>query len=164
MSTTVPFRTTRILSVLVCLAALAAGCRGSDTPTSPTMDDPVLTGTWAGMFAGSLVSGASSATLTQDGTAVTGEWSAPMPAALVALGAPDAVPLAGPVTGTVSGTTADLTFTFIEAFHVYFGNPDCGLAVTVTSFDATMLAANWTTNESCQPPVVDSGTLTLTRQ
>ena len=161
MATIVRTRIPRFLSV-ICFVLLAAGCRG-DTPTSPT-DDPLLTGTWGGMFTGSLVAGDGSATLTQDGTAVSGEWSAPMPAALIALGAPAAVPLAGPVSGTVSGTTADLSFLFIEAFHPYFGNPDCGLAVTVTSFDAMMLMANWETNASCQPPVVDSGTLSFTRQ
>ena len=68
------------------------------------------------------------------------------------------------MTGTSSGTTAELTFGFAEVFHPYFGNPDCGLAVSVTSFDATTLTANWRTNDSCQPPVVDSGTLAFIRQ
>jgi hypothetical protein len=162
MVSTVRVRTPHLLYILPCLALLAAGCRG-DTPTSPT-DDPTLSGTWAGAFAGALVSGDGQATLTQDGTTVTGDWSAPMPANLVALGAPAAVPLTGPVSGEASGTTAELTFSFAEVFHPYFGNPNCGLAVSVTSFDAMMLMANWTTNESCQPPVVDSGTLTFTRQ
>ena len=162
MSTSVRPQTPRLLCVIVCLAGLAAGCRG-DTPTSPT-DDPTLTGTWTGMFAGALVAGDGQATLTQDGTTVTGDWSAPMPANLVALGAPAAVPLTGPVTGTASDTTAELAFGFAEVFHPYFGNPNCGLAVSVTSFDAMTLMANWTTNESCQPPVVDSGTLSFTRQ
>lgn len=162
MSTAVRVRTTRILCAVFCLATLAAGCRG-DSPTSPT-DVPTLTGTWAGTFAGALVSGDGQATLTQDGMTVTGDWSAPMPANLVALGAPAAVPLTGPVTGSATGTTADLTFGFAEVFHLYFGNPNCGLAVSVTSFDATTLMANWSTNDSCQPPVVDSGTLTFMRQ
>ena len=162
MSTSVRVRTTRVLGAIVCLATVAAGCRG-DSPTSPT-DVPTLTGTWAGTFSGGLVSGDGQATLTQDDMTVTGDWSAPMPANLVALGAPAAVPLTGPVTGSATGTTADLTFGFAEVFHPYFGNPDCGLAVSVTSFDATMLMANWSTNASCQPPVVDSGTLTFTRQ
>ncbi|MCY4076063.1 MAG: hypothetical protein OXH04_11610 [Acidobacteria bacterium] len=155
-------RTPQLLHLVVCLAVLAAGCRGV-SPTAPT-GDPTLTGTWAGTFAGALVAGDGMAELTQDGDTVTGNWSAPMPASLVALGAPSAVPLAGPVTGAATGTTAELTFGFAEAFHPYFGNPDCGLAVSVTSFDATMLMANWTTNASCQPPVNDSGTLTFTRQ
>ena len=155
-------RTPQLLHLVVCLTVLAAGCRG-DSPTSPT-DDPTLTGTWAGTFSGALVAGDGMSELTQDGQTVTGNWSAPMPASLVALGAPAAVPLAGPVTGTAMGTTAELTFGFAEAFHPYFGNPNCGLSVSVTSFDATMLMANWTTNESCQAPVNDSGTLTFTRQ
>ncbi len=162
MASTVRVRTPHLLYILPCLALLAAGCRG-DTPTSPT-DDPTLSGTWAGAFAGALVSGDGQATLTQAGTTVTGDWSAPMPANLVALGAPATLPLTGPVSGEASGTTADLMFGFAEVFHPYFGNPNCGLAVSVTSFDSMTLMANWTTNDSCQPPVVDSGTLTFTRQ
>ena len=162
MANSVRVRTPQLLCVVLCLGTLIAGCRG-DTPTSPT-DDPTLTGTWAGTFAGALVSGDGQATLTQDGMTVTGDWSAPMPANLVALGAPAAVPLTGPVTGTATGTTAALTFGFAEVFHPYFGNPNCGLAVSVTSFDAVTLMADWRTNDSCQPPVVDSGTLTFMRQ
>ena len=155
-------RTPQLLPVVLCLAVLAAGCRG-DSPTSPT-DDPTLTGTWAGTLDGALVAGDGRAELTQEGDTVTGNWSAPMPARLMALGAPAAVPLVGPVTGTATGTTAELTFGFAEVFLPFFGNPDCGLAVSVTSFDATMLMGNWTTNDSCQPPTTDSGTLTFTRQ
>ena len=162
MANTGRVRTPRILYVVLCLALLAAGCRG-DSPTSPT-DDPTLAGTWVGTFAGALVAGDGQATLTQDGATVTGEWSAPMPANLVALGAPASLPLTGPVTGTAADTTADLTFGFAEVYHAYFGNPNCALAVSVTSFDATTLAANWTTNESCQAPIVDSGTLSFMRQ
>ena len=162
MASIVRVRTAHLLYTILCLTMLAAGCRG-DTPTSPS-DDLTLTGTWAGAFTGALVSGDGTAELTQDGATVTGNWSAPMPAALVALGAPAALPLTGPVTGSATGTTAELTFGFAEVFHPYFGNPDCGFAVSVTSFDAMTLMANWMTNQSCQPPVVDSGTLTFTRQ
>ena len=155
------------LSIVLCGALLAAACQDA-SPTAPTEPEPpaapVLTGSWSGTFEGSLVTGASQATFTQDGTAVTGEWSAPMPQPLVDLGAPAALPLSGPVTGTVAGTTADLTFGFSEVYHAYLGTPDCGLAVSVTSFDATALAATWTTNTSCMPPITDSGTLTLARQ
>ena len=151
------------LALVLCGIVLAAACQDA-SPTAPTNMEPTLTGTWSGAFEGALVAGSSQATLTQDDTAVTGEWSAPMPAPLVTLGAPAEIPLSGPVTGTVAGTTAELTFGFLEIFHSYLGNPDCGLAVSVTSFDATALAATWTTNASCRPPIQDNGTLSLTRQ
>ena len=149
---------------------LAAAC-GNDSPTAPTPatapapePEPVtLTGTWSGAFAGALVAGDGQAQLTQDGTSVTGDWSAPMPAALVALGAPANIDLAGPVTGTVTGTTAELSFGFLAAFATYFGNADCALAVSVTSFTETTMEATWRTNDSCQAPAVDQGTLTFMR-
>ena len=148
---------------LLGLALLTAACGGDDsTPTAPT-PAATLTGTWAGMFNGSLIQGDGQAMLTQEGTTVTGEWSAPMPAQLVLLGAPD-IELSGPASGTVSGNTAMLTLGFLEAFSAYFGSPDCGLAVDVTSFDETSLEATWASNDACQPPAVDRGTLSFTRQ
>ena len=70
----------------------------------------------------------------------------------------------GDPTGTVTGTTAELSFGFAAAFATYFGSTECAIAVTVTSFSRTTLEGTWTTNESCQAPAVDQGTLTLTRQ
>lgn len=160
----------RLLLLLVFGIALGAAACGDDGPTAPSDPDPdptpepaTLTGSWSGQFTGALVAGDATVTLTQDGTAVTGDWSAPMPAALVAVGAPAGIDLAGPVTGTAADSTADLTFGFLDVFSPYFGTTECGLAVTVTSFDATSLEATWRTNDSCEPPTVDEGTLSLSR-
>ena len=157
------------LAVAICFALLAAGCGDDDSPTAPTNVEPepepiTLTGTWSGRVEGNLVIGEAMAMLTQDGANVTGDWSMQMPAALVAVGAPAEVDLEGPVTGTVTDMTAALSFGFLEAFTPYFGSPDCGIDVSVTSFDATTMEATWTTNDSCQPPVDDMGMLTFMRQ
>ena len=154
------------LAIVLCCILLAAACQ-SASPTAPTEPEPepvTLTGTWAGTFQGALIRGDGSAQLTQTDTAVTGDWSAPMPQALIALGAPANIMLAGPVTGTVTGASAELSFGFIEAFAAYFGNTECALSVSVSSFTATTMSATWTTNTSCQPPAVDQGTLEFTRQ
>ena len=155
-------------AICVCFALLAAACGGDDSPAAPTTPEPepepvTLAGTWSGRVEGTFVTGEASAELTQDGANVGGNWSMQMPAALVAFGAPAEIELEGPVTGTVTDMTAALSFGFLEAFAPYFGDPACGIDVSVTSFDATMLEATWETNASCQPPVVDEGTLTFTR-
>lgn len=159
-------------AIVFCFALAAAACGGDDSPAAPTPPAPpapepepvTLTGTWAGPVDGGVVDGDARAELTQTGTNVTGPWSMPMPAALVLVGAPADVRLTGPVTGTVSGTTAALTFGFLATYADYFGSADCAIAVTVTSFSQTTMEATWTTNESCQAPAVDEGTLTFTRQ
>lgn len=157
-------------AIVFCFALAAAACGGDDSPAAPSTPTPdpepvvTLTGTWTGPVDGVLVDGDARAELTQTGTNVTGDWSMPMPAALVLVGAPADVPLTGPVTGTVSGTTAALTFGFLAVYADYFGSADCAITVTVTSFSQTMMEATWTTNESCQAPAVDEGTLTFTRQ
>ena len=157
------------LALVLCGIVLTAACQ-SASPTAPTEPEPqpvTLTGTWAGSATGVFIaSDEVTATLTQTDAAVTGNWSTPMPQALVMFGAPAEVNLSGPVTGTVTGTTAELSFGFrddVEVFRQYFA-PGCALSVTVTSFTATTLEATWTTNTSCVPPVTDSGTITLTRQ
>ena len=158
------------VSIALCGALLAAACQDA-SPTAPTEPeppgDPVLTGSWLGTFTGALIaSDAVTATLTESGGAVTGEWSTPMPPILVGFGAPADIDLSGPVTGTASGTAAELSFAFrddVEVFRQYFA-PGCALAVTVTSFTETTMDGTWTTNTSCVAPVIDSGTLTLTRQ
>lgn len=159
-------KTTAIpMTILLCTLATAA-C-DSASPTAPTEEpEPAavtLTGTWSGSFTGALVTSDSvRATLTQTGSNVTGDWSTPMPATLIAFGAPAGVNLTGPVTGTATGTTAELSFAF-EGFQQYFA-PGCALALTVSSVTATTMEGTWTTNTSCQAPVVDQGTLSLTRQ
>ena len=157
-------------AILVCLALAPAAC-GDDsspaaptTPTTPAPDPVTLTGTWSGPVDGVLVDGDARAELTQTGTSATGDWSMPMPAALVAFGLPADDDLEGPVTGTVTGTTAELSFGFAPEVASRFGNTECAIAVTVTSFSQTTLEGTWTTNESCQAPAVDQGTLTFTRQ
>ena len=158
------------LAIVLCSVVLVAACQ-SASPTAPTEPEPepepvTLTGTWSGSATGNLISSdAVTTTLTQTDTAVTGEWSMPMPTTLVTFGAPADVNLSGTVTGTVTGTTADLSFAFadVEVFRQYFA-PGCALSVSISSFTATMADATWMTNASCQPPVVDNGTLTLTRQ
>jgi hypothetical protein len=157
------------LALVLCGTVVAAACQ-SASPTAPTEPEPepepvTLSGTWTGSATGNFIaSDAVTATLTQTDAAVIGEWSTPMPATLVTFGAPANVNLSGPVTGTASGTTADLSFAFadIEAFRQYFAE-GCALAVTVTSFTETTMEATWMTNTSCQPPVIDDGTLSLTR-
>ena len=159
-------------ALVFCFALAAAACGGDDSPAAPTAPTPdpepvvmsTLTGTWTGPVDGDLVDGDARAELTQTGTNVTGDWSMPMPAALVAFGAPANIDLEGPVTGTVDGTTAELSFGFLPTFANYFGSTECAIAVTVTSFSQTTMEATWTTNESCQAPAVDRGTLTFTRQ
>ena len=158
------------LALVLCGALLAAACQ-SASPTAPTEPElepePVtLTGTWSGSATGNFISSdAITTTLTQTAAAVTGEWSMPMPTTLVTFGAPDNVNLSGAVTGTAAATTADLSFGFadVEVFRQYFAE-GCALTVTVTSFTATTMDATWMTNASCLPPVIDNGTLTLTRQ
>lgn len=157
-------------AILVCFALAPAACGDDDpspaaptAPTTPAPDPVTLTGTWSGPVDGVLVDGDARADLTQTGTSATGDWSMPMPAALIAAGAPD-IALEGPVTGTVTGTTAELSFGFLAAFAIYFGSADCAIAVTVTSFSQTTLEGTWTTNESCQGRAVDQGTLIFTRQ
>lgn len=150
------------LLVVLCLALVSVGCGDGDSgPTAPTA--PTLTGTWAGMFAGNLVSGDGQMMLTQEGAMVSGQWSAPMPELLVAQGAPAELPLTGAVTGTVEGTTATLSLRFAEAFALFIPS-DCGLDVSVTSFSETSLEGTYMTNAMCPPPINDQGTLTFTRQ
>ncbi len=156
---------------IVLWGILAAVACDSASPTAPTEPEPepepiTLTGTWMGTFTGNfIVSDAVTAELTQTDTMVTGEWATPMPPTLVLLGAPPEVNLTGPVTGAVTGTTAELSFGFlaIPAFSQYFAE-GCALSLSVTSFTATTMDGTWMTNASCQEPVNDSGTLTLTRQ
>ena len=159
------------LAIVLCGIVLMAACQ-SASPTAPTEPEPqpvTLTGTWSGSATGAfIVSDAVTATLTQTDAAVTGDWSMPMPAALIAFGAPAEVNLAGPVEGTATGTTAELSFGFrddVEVFRAYFA-PGCALAVTVTSFTATTLEGTWVPNTSCTGSVATEpgGPLTLTRQ
>lgn len=164
------FKRNRALwAVVFCFALLGAACGDDDTPAAPTPTpdptptpepDPVtITGNWHGEFEGALVAGEAFVNLEQSGMNVTGDWSAPMPEPLVALGAPADIDLAGPVEGTVSGTTAELEFGFLEVFHVYFGGPDCGLHVDVESFTEDELEADWHTEEACPENVTDEGHL-----
>ena len=160
------------LAIVLCGILAAVAC-DSASPTAPTAPEPepepepvTLNGNWRGTFTGTLIaSDAVTATLTQTDAAVTGEWSSPMPAILVALGAPANVNLSGPVTGTVTGTTAELSFGFlaIAAFQEYFAE-GCALSLSVTSFTATTMEGTWRTNASCEGRVNDNGNLTLTRQ
>ena len=138
------------LAIVLCGIVLTAACQ-SASPTAPTEPEPepepiTLTGAWSGSAAGAFItSDAVTATLTQTDAAVTGDWSMPMPPALVVFGAPAEVDLSGPVTGTATGTTAELSFGFrddVEVFRQYFA-PGCALAVTVTSFTATTLEGTW---------------------
>ena len=166
------FKSNRVLWVgILCFALLGAACGDDDpAPTAPTPVEPpaptpepvtMITGDWHGEFEGTLVAGEAFAMLEQNGTDVTGDWSAPMPEPLVALGAPATIDLAGPVTGTVSGSTADLEFAFLEAFHLYFGGPDCVLDVHITSFTEDELEGTWHTVEACPENVSDEGTLDM---
>ena len=162
----------RFLFVLCLVALGAAACGDDSSPTTPTPVEPpvapppepepvTISGEWHGEFEGALVAGEAFATLEQNGMDVTGNWSAPMPEPLVALGAPAGIELAGPVTGTVDGSTADLEFAFLEAFHLYFGGPDCVLDVHVTSFTEDELEGTWHTVEACPENVSDEGTLDM---
>ena len=152
-------------------AMLTAGTTPIRAAHLMELRDAVMTlitvnGSWSGTITGNfIVSDAVTAQLTQADTVVTGEWSSPMPAVLVAFGAPAHVNISGPVTGIATSTTAELSFGFLdtEVLRRYF--PDgCALSVTVTSFTTMRMEGTWTTNALCLPPVIDSGTLTLTRQ
>ncbi len=156
-------------AIILCFALLGAACGGDDTtpagPTPPPEPEPepepvTISGEWHGEFEGALVAGEAFATLMQNGMDVTGDWSAEMPAPLVALGAPAGVDLAGPVEGTVSGSTAELEFGFLAAFHEYLGE-DCGLHVHVESFSEDDLEATWHTEDTCPAHVNDEGTLDM---
>ncbi len=154
----------RVLFILW-IALVAAACGGDDSgPTEPTPVEPVavtLTGTWTGSFEGALISGDDlRVELTQEGTMVTGSWTAtvrlpPVP------GAPPEIPLGGGVTGTAADTTAELSF-LLEGFPDYFPE-GCAIDASVTSFDEATAEATWETNTTCQPPAVDEGTLSLAR-
>lgn len=162
---------TCLLAVLGLAFGIVA-CGDDSGPTAPSeVPDPnpeppavTLTGTWMGPVTGNLVDGEATVELTQDEQAmVTGEWQMPMPAALVAAGAPPNVPLAGGVSGTVSGSTAELVFGFLAAYATQVG-ADCAIDVTVTTFSETMAEGDWATGDGCFERVDDNGTLTLTRQ
>lgn len=159
MTKSVRARTSGILCIVLALAGGTAAC--GDSPAAPS--GPSLTGNWAGSFTGNVVSGEGSAEFTQDGANVAGNWTAPMPEALMDV-APAGIALAGPVTGTVDGTTAELEFAFVEVFHAFLGGPDCALAVSVSSFTETTLTATWATNASCPANINDMGTLSFNRQ
>ena len=160
-------------AIILCSILLAAACEGV-SPTAPTTSNPdpeadpvTLTGTWMGSFVGLLIStDAARANLTQTGTTVTGDWSTPMPATLVAFGAPADLDVSGPVTGTVTGTgtAAELSFGFLdnEVFRQFFAE-GCALSLSVSLFTATTMEGTWMTNASCLPPAVDRGTMMLTR-
>ena len=161
-----------IWAVILCFALLGVGC-GDDDDTSPTAPTPVeptapdpepepvsIAGEWHGSFEGMLIDGEAFMTLEQSGMDVTGDWSAPMPAALVALGAPAEVPLSGPVEGTVEGSGGDLELGFAEAFHAYLGE-DCGLHLDVEEFSDDDLEGTWHTEDTCPAHVVDEGTLDM---
>ena len=154
------------LVVVLCFALVTAACGDDDSgPTAPTLMPVTLTGPWAGTFGGNLVSGNGQMMLTQEGTNVTGAWSAPMPELLLANGAPPGVDLAGPITGTVAGTTATLALRVLEVFVLLLGGAtECGLDVNITSFNETSMEGSYTTNDSCPPPINDQGTLTFMRQ
>ena len=153
--------------VPLCFALLAAACGDDASPTAPTATAPRLTGTWSGSFQGQVISSQRFSTTLEQGdgshgerTNVDGTWSAtvrlpPVP------GAPAEVELGGPVRGDATGGAAELTFE-IEGFPEYFPE-GCGIAADVT-FDATTMNATWETNDMCQPPAVDEGTLTMMRQ
>ena len=157
--------------MLLCFALLAAAC-GEDSPTAPTPTptptpepepepEPVtISGTWHGHVHGSLIDGEAFVNLEQSGMDVTGDWHMEMPAALVALGAPEDVDLAGPVEGTVEGSSADLEFGFLAAFHGYLGD-ECGVDVHVESFTEEDLEGTWHTEDTCPDHVVDEGTLDM---
>ena len=160
-------------AIILCSILLAAACEGV-SPTAPTTSNPdpeaepvTLTGNWMGSFVGLLIStDAARANLTQTGTTVTGDWSTPMPATLVAFGAPADLDVSGPVTGTVTGTgtAAELSFGFLdnEVFRQFFAE-GCALSLSVSLFTATTMEGTWMTNASCLPPAVDRGTMMLTR-
>jgi len=154
-------------AVILCFALLGAGCGGDDSPTAPTPTTPepepepepvTITGDWHGEFEGNLVAGEAFAMLEQNGMDVTGEWSAPMPAALMAVSGRDDE-LQGPVTGTVMDSTAELEFAFLAVFHPFVG-PDCHLHVDVEMFTEDELEGTWHT-EDCLEHVVDEGTLDM---
>ena len=154
--------------VLIGFASLAAACGGDDSgPTGPTTSRPRLTGNWTGSFEGQLISSDQMSTNLQQGedqhgerTNVDGTWSAtvrlpPVP------GAPTEVELTGTARGNAEGETVELSFK-IDGFRDYFPE-GCAIDLTGT-FDATTLRGTWTTNDMCQPPAVDQGTITLMRQ
>ncbi len=155
-------------AIILGFALLTGACGDDDSgPTTPSPVEPpepapiTLTGSWSGRVEGALVSGDASAELTQTGADVTGTWSMQMPATLVALGAPAEAELAGSVTGTAMDMTAELAFS-LDGFPQYFPE-GCAIDVSITSFDATTMEATWATNDMCQPPAVDEGTLSFMR-
>ena len=91
---------------------------------------------------------------------VTGEWSAPMPAALMAVSGRDDE-LQGPVTGTVMDSTAELEFAFLAVFHEYRRATNAASTSTSKSFTEDDLEGTWHTEETCPPHVVDEGTLDM---
>ena len=162
-------------AIILCFALMASGCGDDSGPTAPTVvaapsvvapvPQPVtLTGIWSGSVVGVLVIGDARAELTQDGTTVAGNWSMPMPLAFIAAGVPADLDLTGPVSGTVTDTTAVLSFGLLDALAILVGSIECAIDVSVTSFGETTMEATWMTNESCQPPIVDQGTLSFMRQ
>jgi hypothetical protein len=56
---------------------------------------------------------------------------------------------------------AELSF-LLEGFADYFPE-GCAIDASVSSFDEATLEATWETNDTCQPPAVDEGTLSLAR-
>ena len=160
-----------IWAVIVCFTLLGAAACGDDpapaaptptpTPTPTPEPEPVtITGNWHGHVHGNLIDGEAHVHLEQTDMDVTGDWHMDMPAALVELGAPANLELEGAVEGMVEGSTADLEFTFLEAFHDYLGH-DCGIHVHVEEFTEDDLEGTWHTEDTCPAHVVDEGTLDM---
>jgi hypothetical protein len=128
----------------------ATGCGGSST-TSPS--DTSVTGSWIGAINNTSLGRADvTATLTQSGSTISGSW-------LTAYETTPAVNYSGQLSGTKTGAGVSVTLTPAALY--------AGLACSYT-YNSTLSTATLMTGTfasfGCPNGIVDSGTLTLTKQ
>ena len=133
------------------LALSVAGCSGSGSTTSPS--DASVTGTWVGAINNTSLGRENLTTaLVQSGTTVSGTWSALYESTPV-------TNYSGLLAGTKTGTAVSLTLTPAPAV----ATPECSYTYNATLSTSTLMAGTFV-SFNCPNGVVDSGTLTLTKQ
>jgi len=145
-----------LLALCICLA-LSPAC-GSDTaPTTPTMPQIDLTGTWTGHLIVGSAAASMTWTLTQSNGAVSGPVLIVLPTGIVLLN--------GALTGTLAGSV--LTYSIAVSAGGIPAQPQCtgtlGGTMTATIAATSTLGGNIAVVNSTCTTGVAGGNLTLTR-
>jgi hypothetical protein len=126
----------------------ATGCGGSTTSPS----DASVTGSWVGAISTSQGRENLTSALVQSGSTVTGTWSAIYETT-------PAVNYSGQLSGTKTGAVVSVTLTPPSSV----ANLECSYTYNSTLTTSTLMAGTFA-SFACPNGVVDSGTLTLTKQ